>query len=135
MARVRRASQRRIPAEATSAPPRRADYELEIHVSLKEVPPALSTPGAIITTSLSSLQATAVAVLELMPPVPVALDVTEILVNVTTPKSAREASEQLPEHTSGLSVITSALAAAGAASVITVENVQPAVLFTTFRVH
>ena len=77
----------------------------------------------------------AVALSEVMLPVPVLLEVIDALVNVTAPKLASEASEQLPEHSSGLSVITSALTAAGAELVITVENVQPAVLSTTFSVH
>jgi hypothetical protein len=118
-----------------AVPPWRADYELEIHVSVNEVPPPLSTPGDIIVKLLLSLHSTAVAVLEVMLPVPVVLEVTEMLVNVTVPKSASAASVQLLVHTTGLSVITSALTAVGAELVITVENVQPAVLSTTFSVH
>ncbi len=104
-------------------------------MSVNEVPPPLSTPGDIIVKLLLSLHSTAVAVLEVMLPVPVVLDVTEMLVKVTVPKSASAASEQLLVHTPGLSVITSALVAVGAELVITVENVQLAVLSTTFSVH
>jgi hypothetical protein len=77
----------------------------------------------------------AVAVLEVMLPVPVVLEVTDMLVNATVPKSASAACEQLLVHTPGFSVITSALVASGAELVITVENVQPAVLSMTSSVH
>jgi hypothetical protein len=104
-------------------------------VSVNEVPPPLRIPGDIIVKLLPSLHSTAITALEVMLPVPVVLEVTDALVNVTVPKSASGASVQLPVHTSGLSVITSALTAAGAELVITVENVQPAVLSTTLSVH
>jgi hypothetical protein len=68
-------------------------------VSVNEVPPPFSTPGDIITKLLLSLHSTAVAVLEVMLPVPVVLEVTDMLVNATVPKSASAANEQLPEHT------------------------------------
>jgi hypothetical protein len=111
------------------------DYELAIHVSVNEVPPPLRIPGDIIVTLLLSLHSTAITVLEVMLPVPVVLEVTDMFVYVTNPKSASEPSEQLPVHTPGFSVITSALTAAGAELVITVENVQPAVVSTIFSVH
>jgi hypothetical protein len=79
----------------------------------------------------------AVTLLEVMLPVPVLLEVIDALVNVTAPKLASEASEQVPVHTTGLSTITSALASdgAGVGLAITVENVQPAVVSITFSVH
>jgi hypothetical protein len=74
---------------------------------------------------------------ELMLPVPPVLEVTEALVKVTVPKSAREVMAQFGLHTSGASTIHSALEASGAGVglAIGIENAQAAVESVTLRVH
>jgi hypothetical protein len=107
-------------------------------VSVNEVPPPLRTPGDIIMSPLMPLlHSVAVTLSEVRLPVPVLLEVIDALVNVTAPKLASAASEQVALHTPGLSTITSALSAngAGAGLAITVENVQSAVVSITFSVH
>jgi hypothetical protein len=105
-------------------------------VSVNEVPPPLRAPTDIIVTPELSVQSTASTVPEMMlPPVPVVLEVTDALVNVTAPKLASASSVQLPLHEDGLSTITSAVAADAAESVITVEDVHPAVWSMTSSVH
>jgi hypothetical protein len=102
---------------------------------VNEVPPLLSIPGSIIMLLLLSVHEIAVGVLEDRLPVPPVLEVTDMLVNVTDPKLASDASVQVPVHTLGLSVMTSALAADAAESVMTLVYVQPAVVSTTISVH